>query len=106
MRILAQNFVCPIGELDLVALDRDTLVFVEVRSTEDRDVTVPALSVDRHKQDRLTRISNVFLQKRGLLGRPARFDVVLVSWPKDAKTPEIVHHRNAFDAVGTRQMFC
>jgi len=104
-RLLARNYSCPLGELDLVALDRGTLVFVEVRSTEAADVLRPALSVDRAKQARLTNLALHFLQRHGLLDRPARFDVLAVSWPPNQPEPVIVHYRNAFEAVGQFQMY-
>src|SRR5437868_14999207 len=53
-RILARNVTLPAGELDLVALDGRTLVFVEVRSTETADAERPAASVDGVKQRKLT----------------------------------------------------
>jgi putative endonuclease len=104
-RILARNFTCPLGELDLVALDRDCIVFVEVRSTETDDVTRPAASVDAAKQLRLTELGLHFLQRHGLLDRPARFDVLAISWPPNQPEPEIVHYPNAFEAVGRFQMY-
>lgn len=99
-RVVARNFACPLGELDLVALDGKTIVFVEVRSTEAADLAGPALSVDLEKQRRLTRMALYFLQQKRLLNHAARFDVLLLSWPADRKMPTIEHHKNAFDAVG------
>ena len=45
-RIVAPNYACPLGELDLVAVDGTCVVFVEVRSTETVDEEKPAASVD------------------------------------------------------------
>jgi putative endonuclease len=104
-RILARNYTCSHGELDLVALDGTTIVFVEVRSTEKGDVMGPALSVDNAKQRRLTNLALHFLQQRRLLGRAARFDVLTLSWPPGCKEPQITHYANAFEAVGRYQMF-
>src|SRR5688572_8954786 len=75
-RILARNVTLPPGELDLVALDGRTIVFVEVRSTEGGDVERPAASVDAVKQRKLTDLALAFLRRHRLLGHPARFDVV------------------------------
>jgi putative endonuclease len=103
-RIVASNYVCPIGELDLVALDGGTLVFAEVRSTEGEDALRAAASVDYNKQKRLTNLAVHFLQAKRLLDRPARFDVLAVSWPEGKEEPAIVHYQNAFEAVGRGQM--
>src|SRR5262249_15973076 len=65
-RILCRNFSCPRGELDLVALDGDCVVFVEVRSTEGEDCSRPAESVDDRKQRRLTELALLFLHRHRL----------------------------------------
>jgi putative endonuclease len=104
-RILVRNFSCPHGELDLIALDGECIVFVEVRSTEQDEAIRPALSVDAAKQRRLTELAVYFLQKRRLLDRSARFDVLAVCWPPGRPEPEISHFPNAFEARGRFQMF-
>ena len=104
-RILARNWSCPLGELDLVALDGACLIFVEVRSTERADAERPAASVDAVKQRRLTDLALCFLQQHRLLDRAARFDVLAVSWPANRRAPAIVHYRDAFPAVGRFQMY-
>jgi putative endonuclease len=104
-RILARNYTCPLGELDIVALDGACVVFVEVRSTGNDDVERPALSVDAAKQRRLTDLALQFLRERRLLGTAARFDVLALSWTADAREPFVVHHRQAFEATGRYQMY-
>ncbi len=104
-RIVARNHRCSHGELDLVAVDGTCVVFVEVRSTEGGDPAVPAASVDDAKQRRLTRLALSFLQQHRLLNHPARFDVLAISWPPGRDEPVIVHHRDAFPAVGRFQMY-
>ncbi len=104
-RILARNYVCPHGELDLIALDGRCIVFVEVRSTGSDDLNRPAASVDDAKQRRLTRLAVCYLQEHHLLECAARFDVLALSWPEDRSEPRIVHFRHAFDAVGRFQMY-
>jgi putative endonuclease len=98
-RILARNFSCNLGELDLIALDRKTIVFVEVRSTEEGALDFPAASVDGAKQKRLTRLATYWLQKKRLLDHPARFDVLAIGWPQQAAAPTIQHFCNAFEAA-------
>jgi putative endonuclease len=105
MRVVVRNYVCRHGEMDLIALDGECVVFVEVRSTGTDDLSRPAESVDPAKQRRLTDIALDFLRRRGLLERSARFDVLIISWPAGAREPRIVHHRQAFEAVGRWQMF-
>jgi putative endonuclease len=104
-RILARNHATPLGEIDVIALDGRCIVFVEVRSTGSEDVTRPAESVDNVKQRRLTDLALDFLRRNRLLNNPARFDVLAISWPADRREPTIVHHRQAFEAVGRWQMY-
>jgi putative endonuclease len=104
-RIVARNYSCPHGELDLIALDGPCVVFVEVRSTESDDLTRPAASVDDAKQRQLTKLALHFLQQHRLLNHAARFDVLTLSWPAGQREPAIEHYRNAFDAVGRFQMY-
>ncbi len=104
-RILARNYRCPHGELDLVAEQGGCIIFVEVRSTGGDDPERPALSVDDAKQRRLTRLALHYLRQHHLLDRPARIDVITVTWPAHQREPRIDHYPQAFEAVGRGQMF-
>jgi putative endonuclease len=104
-RIVARNYRCQYGEIDLVAVDGSCIVLIEVRSTEGADPTTAAASVGDAKQRRLTKLALHFLQKHRLLNQTARFDVLAISWPADRAEPRIVHHANAFPAVGRFQMY-
>jgi putative endonuclease len=103
-RTLCRNYSCQFGELDLVAIDGPCIVFVEVRSTEGESTERPAASVDEKKQQRLTRLALHFLKRHRLLDRPARFDVLTVSWPAKQAEPTIEHYKSAFPATGRFQM--
>jgi putative endonuclease len=104
-RIVRWNYRNELGEIDIIAVDGRCVVFIEVRSTEGRDAVRPAESVDHAKQRRLTHLALRFLKEHRLLDQQARFDVLAISWPVGAKEPTIVHHKNAFEAVGKFQMF-
>jgi putative endonuclease len=103
MRIIARGYRTPRGEIDLVARDGATLVFVEVKS---RRQGTPAEAVTPEKQRRLTVAALHFLKRHNLLDKPCRFDVVAIVWPDDRLSPTIEHIPNAFEAVGRGQMFC
>lgn len=87
-------------ELDLVAVDGRTLVFVEVKTRRSTDAGEPADAVDQVKQRRLTRLALGYMKRHGLLAYPARFDVIAVVWPEGARRPQIEHFKNAFQAQG------
>ncbi|MFM7073765.1 MAG: YraN family protein [Planctomycetota bacterium] len=94
------------GEIDLVAVDQRTIVFVEVKSRRSHHRGHPAEAVDPRKQRRLTRLALSWLKRHDLLEQRARFDVVAITWPKTERSPTIKHIRNAFEAAGDGQMFC
>ena len=91
--ILARNYACRFGEIDLIAADGATLVFVEVKLR--RGGFDPLEAVDERKQRHLSRVAFDFLRRYAMLARPARFDVVAV----DGRTMECRHIVNAFDVT-------
>jgi putative endonuclease len=99
-RILESNVRCRLGELDLVALEGGTVVFVEVKSNRGGRYGAPEEMVTPAKQRRLTRLALWYLQRRGWLGRPARFDVVAVDWDRMGAA-SARHFPNAFPASGS-----
>lgn len=101
MRIIARQHRSRLGEIDLIALDAGCVVFIEVKTRRSHAAGRPEESVTPAKQKQLTRLALNYLKSRGWLGnKSSRFDVVSVTWPGDDTHPEIVHFRNAFDAVG------
>ncbi len=108
-RVLAANVADAAGELDILALDQQTLVVVEVRSSASDQPDILdqlAASVDLRKQRKITGATLRFLATRRLLGKLAvRFDVLVLAWPNGAREPVIRHLRHAFEATGKFQMF-
>lgn len=104
-RILHRQYAGKSGEIDLVARDGETIVFVEVKTRKSDAAGHPAEAVTPAKQKQLTKLALAYLKRYNLLEHPARFDVVAILWPDDGGRPEITHYRNAFEAVGTGQMF-
>jgi len=84
------------GELDIVALDRETLVFVEVKALRREVPADPEDAVIPEKQQRLRRLALSFVSQYSLSHLPCRFDVLAVTvqrWPWPAK---VVHYKDAF----------
>jgi putative endonuclease len=104
-KIVARGARGQLGELDLVAVDGRTVVFVEVKTRQSHDGGHPAEAVDSEKQRRLTRLALGFLKRHDLLECTSRFDVVAVTWPAAHRRPLVEHVRNAFEATGTDGMF-
>jgi putative endonuclease len=77
--ILARNYRAAGAEIDLVALDESTLVFVEVKFRISSRFGTPAEAVDLDKRERIRRAARAFAEWRGVPDLPARFDVVALS---------------------------
>ncbi len=93
-KVLMLNYRVRGGEIDIVARERDTLVFVEVKTSGSGDGPAPHNQVTRTKQHRLTRAARAYLAHYDR--RPSfRFDVVSIVWVEGEK-PRIQHLRNAF----------
>ncbi len=75
-RIVTRNYRGPAGEIDLVALDGDTVVFVEVRTRHEDPLIPPEETVVPAKQRRIVRTAGRFLRQTGSVGRTCRFDVL------------------------------
>jgi putative endonuclease len=96
-RILNRNFKCAIGEIDIIARDGRTLVFVEVK-TRMFDEPAPEAQINQHKMHQLTKAAKVYLSRYGQSPPPARFDVVAILWPQ-GHSPTIRHIESAFEAT-------
>lgn len=96
-RIIVRNFRCELGEVDIIARDGKTLVFVEVKTRAYDDPT-PEQQVDQAKQHQITKVARFYLSRYGVPQPPARFDVVAIVWPA-GREPQIRHTPNAFEAT-------
>ncbi len=76
--VLARNFRLRSGEIDLIAEEDGTIVFVEVKTRTTMRCGRPAAAVNYHKQQKIIRTAEFFLRQRHLSGRPCRFDVMEV----------------------------
>ncbi|MGH8282003.1 MAG: YraN family protein [Gammaproteobacteria bacterium] len=96
LKLLARNYRCPQGELDLVMGENETLVIVEVRYRRDRGFGNAADTVGTRKQDKLLRATQHFLQQDAhYRRRPLRFDVIAVTEGADG-TPHTDWIKDAF----------
>lgn len=104
-RIVATQHRNALGEVDIIAADGQTIVFVEVKTRSSDNAGQPFEAVDQRKQERLTRAALAWLKAHRRLEAPARFDVVSIVWPESGTEPVVHHIRNAFEATGRGQMF-
>ena len=104
-KIIARQYRNSSGEIDIIAMDRQQVVFVEVKTRRSTDAGQPHEAVDRRKQQKLTNLALAWLKRHKRLGQSARFDVISIVWPEDSAEPAIEHFRHAFEATGAGQFF-
>jgi putative endonuclease len=95
-RIVHQNYRTARGEIDLIAYDGPTLVFVEVKARRSDAFGEPHWSIDRKKQTRLGRLAAHYLHRHRLREQACRFDLVFIQADR-GQTPVIQLLQNAFE---------
>ncbi|MDD5291790.1 MAG: YraN family protein [Candidatus Omnitrophica bacterium] len=83
--ILERNYKNKIGEIDIIAKDKDTICFIEVKARTSLKFGLPEEAVTFSKQKKLNRIALGYLKHYNLLEAPARFDIVSVMFNSDNK---------------------
>ena len=102
VRILAANYSCAAGEIDLIGKDREAILFIEVKTRRSAVFGPPQLAVHHRKQRQIARAAQWFLSERRMPDVACRFDVVAVTYANDGATPRILWVRDAFPAEGIR----
>jgi putative endonuclease len=95
--IVARRYRRRRGELDIIARDGDTMVFVEVKAREGRAFGEASVAVTAHKRYKIAQLALDYLMRHRLTNCPCRFDVVSIHF--DAGTPVIEVFQGAFDAT-------
>jgi putative endonuclease len=95
--ILETNYRTPLGEIDLIARDRDTIVFVEVKARRTSGFGGPKWAVTPKKQRKISMVALYYLKTTRQSRAKARFDVVAIR--SLAEPPQVEIIRNAFDLL-------
>jgi putative endonuclease len=99
--IVARNYRCAWGEVDLIVRDCETLVFVEVRTHTGPVFGDPLESVTRRKQHQIVKAATHYVMQHHIDNQPMRFDVIGIRWQDDG-TPQVSHVKGAFELPGAR----
>jgi len=95
-KIVQRNLTTRFGEVDIVAVEDDMVVFVEVKSRTSDEWGYPEDRIDRRKQRTLRRVADFYLERHGLLDTPCRFDVVALTRSSDGAGWDIELFQDAF----------
>lgn len=93
--IIEKNYRYGHGEIDIIANDKDVLVFVEVKTRKNKEYGEPEEAITYSKQKQLFKVANSYLYEKELTDIDCRFDVVAILLEQDKK-PVINHIINAF----------
>lgn len=96
--IIDANYSSRFGEIDLIAADKETIVFAEVKTRSEGMKYAPADAVDTSKRTKIIATSKMYLRKFNITRQP-RFDIVEVYFNGDSPV-RLNHLPNAFDADG------
>ena len=94
-KILARNYKMRLGQIDIIAKEKDTICFVEVKTRKSSDPDGLGYSLNTRKIRHLSRVALEYLKTNNLLGTPARFDVIWVIILSGKPHLNII--RNAFE---------
>ena len=94
-KCLVRNYRCPLGEVDLIARDGDTLVFIEIKTRRGRSLAYAKEAVNQRKMRQLSKVALAYMKANGCAEARARFDVVVINLDGGEQEIEVV--RNAFD---------
>jgi len=94
-RCIVRNYRCPLGEVDLIARDGDTLVFVEIKTRRGRSPGYAKEAIDKRKQHQLSKVALAYMKAEDCCDVKSRFDVVAINLSRGGEQIEIV--KNAFD---------
>lgn len=92
---IVRNYRCPLGEVDLIARDGDTLVFIEIKTRKHKSIDYAKEAVNDRKKRQLSKTALAYMKTNNCCDTKARFDVVAISL-KNGK-PQIEVLQNAFD---------
>ena len=92
---IVRNYRCPQGEVDLIANDGDTLVFIEIKTRRDKSVGYAKEAVNARKRRQLSKVALFYLKSNNCFETKARFDVIAISLKGGKPLIEVI--KNAFD---------
>ncbi len=96
LRVVEKNFRCRLGEVDIIAIDKNTICFVEVKTRRSFVFGSGMESVLVRKQKKIMKTALLYLKMKGLSESDFRFDVISILL-RDSQMPHVEYLENAFD---------
>lgn len=92
---IVRNFRCPLGEVDIIARDGDTLVFMEIKTRKGRSIGYAKEAVNARKKRQISKVALAYMKSIDCSDLRARFDVVAISLGRGKTEIEVI--KNAFE---------
>jgi putative endonuclease len=94
--VLRRNWRCALGEIDIVAQEKDFIAFVEIKTRKSASFGPGYSSVNSAKQLKLIKLAHMYLKRYGLSDRPCRIDIISIDMERDGSVLNIELLKDAF----------
>ncbi len=92
---IVRNYRCPLGEVDLIAKDGDTLAFIEIKTRKGKSIGYAKEAVNAKKRRQLSKVALAYMKSNDCWEAKARFDVIAISMVGEKPQIEVI--KNAFE---------
>lgn len=96
-RCIARNYRCALGEIDIIAKDGETLVFIEIKTRKGRSLEYAKSAVTERKKRQISKTALAYMKANDCCDAKSRFDVVAICVGEGANPIEVEVIKNAFD---------
>jgi putative endonuclease len=96
-KIIQKNYRCKLGEIDIIAEQNKTIIFVEVRTKHTEKLGLPQYSVNSAKMGQISKAALWYIKEKKITDQACRFDVIAITFPSKSDEPKIEHIENAFE---------
>ncbi len=95
-KIIQRNYKCKLGEIDIIAEQDRTIVFVEVKTRRTQEFGPPQYAITAAKRGQISRVALLYIREKKMVEQSCRFDVIAITFPPESRKPRIEHIENAF----------
>ncbi len=95
-KIIQRNYKCKLGEIDIIAEQDRTVVFVEVKTRRTQEFGPPQYAITTAKKGQISRVALFYIKEKRLVEQTCRFDVIAITFQPESRKPRIEHIENAF----------
>ncbi len=96
-KITQRNYKCKLGEIDIVAQQDKTVVFVEVKTRRTKEFGPPQYAITAAKKKQISKAALSYIREKNFTEQSCRFDVIAITFSPESRKPKIEHIENAFE---------